>query len=109
MARKPTDTIKLQLRLPEYLRRQLERAADVHGESMNTEIVDRLKESFERDDANKVLREAFRNVQQVFEDRTQVLFNALSELTAELRKNRPEPPTALGSRSGAVPKKDDSR
>jgi Arc-like DNA binding domain len=50
MARKSTDTIKLQLRLPERLRRRLERAAETHDQSMNFEILKRLEESFQAED-----------------------------------------------------------
>jgi plasmid stability protein len=39
MARKPTDTVKLQLRLPEGLRRRLAYLATRGGRSMNNEIV----------------------------------------------------------------------
>ena len=46
MARKPSDIIKLQLRLPEALRRRLERAAAHSEHSMNAEIVLRLEQSF---------------------------------------------------------------
>ena len=45
MARKLSDTVKLQLRLSEALRRRLERAAKAGDQSMNTEIVHRLEES----------------------------------------------------------------
>jgi hypothetical protein len=50
MARKPTDTIKLNLRFPEALRRQLEREAKKEGRSLNTEIVERLYRSLRQDD-----------------------------------------------------------
>jgi Arc-like DNA binding domain len=50
MPRKSTDTIKLQLRLPERLRRRLEKAAETHEWSMNFEIVSRLEASFRRQD-----------------------------------------------------------
>jgi hypothetical protein len=50
MARKPTDTIKLNLRFPEALRRQLEREASKHGRSLNTEIVGRLYRSLRQED-----------------------------------------------------------
>jgi Arc-like DNA binding domain len=54
MARKPTDTAHLNLRYPEALRRRLERAAKNGGRSMNTEIVERLEQSFRREDFEKV-------------------------------------------------------
>jgi hypothetical protein len=46
MARKPTDTVQLNLRFSEALRRRLEKEADRHGLSMNAEIIDRLEKSF---------------------------------------------------------------
>ena len=54
MARKPTDTAHLNLRYPEALRRRLERAAKDGGRSMNTEIVERLEQSFRREDFEKL-------------------------------------------------------
>jgi Arc-like DNA binding domain len=54
MARKPTDTAHLNLRYPEALRRRLERAAKNGGRSMNTEIVERLEQSFRREDFVKL-------------------------------------------------------
>jgi predicted transcriptional regulator len=53
MVRKPTDTAHLNLRYPEALRRRLERAAKNSGRSMNTEIVERLEQSFQREDFEK--------------------------------------------------------
>ena len=50
MARKRTDTIKLQLRLSERLRRRIERAAAALECSMNAEIIKRLEQSFEQVD-----------------------------------------------------------
>jgi Arc-like DNA binding domain len=50
MARKPTDTVQLNLRFPESLRRRLERAADANDCSLNSEIVHRLEQSFRRED-----------------------------------------------------------
>jgi hypothetical protein len=54
MARKPTDTVQLNLRFPEALRRRLERAANANYASMNAEIVHRLEQSFRREDFQKV-------------------------------------------------------
>jgi hypothetical protein len=50
MARKPTDTIKLNLRFSEALRRQLEREAKKERRSLNTEIVERLYRSLRQED-----------------------------------------------------------
>jgi hypothetical protein len=46
--RKTTDIVQLKLRLREELRRLLEREAKKRDHSLNTEIVDRLEESFRR-------------------------------------------------------------
>ena len=54
MAWKPTDTVHLNLRYPEALRRRLERAAKNSGRSLNTEIVERLEQSFRREDFEKI-------------------------------------------------------
>jgi Arc-like DNA binding domain len=48
MARKPTDTVQLKVRLSEALRRQMEDAAARNGRSMNAEIVARLISSVQK-------------------------------------------------------------
>jgi hypothetical protein len=72
MARKPTDTIKLQLRFHEALRRRLAQEAKKHDRSLNAEIVHRLEQSLDvpeqaaalasevRSAAYSAFREAFR-------------------------------------------------
>jgi predicted transcriptional regulator len=54
VARKPTDTAHLNLRYPEALRRRLERAAKNSRRSLNTEIIERLEQSFRREDFEKL-------------------------------------------------------
>jgi Arc-like DNA binding dprotein len=49
MARRPQDTAQLKVRLPETLRHLIEGAAEEHGQSINAEIVERLKHSFLRE------------------------------------------------------------
>jgi hypothetical protein len=58
MARKPTDTVQLNLRFSEALRRRLEREAARHERSLNTEIVERLKQSFRVPDLEKAVEQA---------------------------------------------------
>jgi hypothetical protein len=58
MARKPTELRPLMTRIPERLRRRLEKAAARIDRSMNAEIIHRLEQSFERDDAAKRLEHA---------------------------------------------------
>jgi Arc-like DNA binding domain len=45
-------------RIPEGLRRRLEREAELNRRSMNAEIVHRLEESFQREDQEKMIRRA---------------------------------------------------
>jgi hypothetical protein len=47
LARKLTDTVQLKLRFGEKLRRRLEKEATRRGHSLNTEIINRLEESFD--------------------------------------------------------------
>jgi hypothetical protein len=54
MARKPTETIALSLRVREELRRRLEREAKKQNHSLNAEIVHRLQRSLERDQGIEV-------------------------------------------------------
>jgi Arc-like DNA binding domain len=53
VARRLSDTVKLQVRLSERLRRRLEQAAKHERWSMNTEIVSRLDASFSREELDK--------------------------------------------------------
>jgi hypothetical protein len=58
MARKPMETVKLQLRLSEAIRRRVERAASASHRSMNAEIVHRLEQSLKRDEEPEGVRDA---------------------------------------------------
>jgi hypothetical protein len=57
VARKPTDTVKLQLRLTERLRRLLTQAAKDQKRSLNAEILHRLDETFLRQNFSALMRE----------------------------------------------------
>jgi hypothetical protein len=57
VARKPTDTVKLQLRLTERLRRLLKQAAKDQKRSLNAEILHRLDETFLRQNTLALMRE----------------------------------------------------
>jgi hypothetical protein len=50
MQRPPSQTVQLKLRLPEWMRRDLERTARDAARSMNSEILVRLRMSFVRTD-----------------------------------------------------------
>ena len=51
MARKPADKVGMVVRFSEALRRRIEKAAQANNQSMNSEIVRRLEESFRSEDA----------------------------------------------------------
>ena len=51
MSRKLSETVQLKLRFPEKLRQRIESAAARNKQSMNAEIVHRLEQSFQKDDA----------------------------------------------------------
>jgi Arc-like DNA binding domain len=56
MARKLSDTVKLNLRFSEELRRKLEKAAERNNQSMNLEIVARLEASFRKEEIREIVR-----------------------------------------------------
>jgi hypothetical protein len=70
MRRKTTDTVQLRLRFSEALRRRIERAADAHDLSLNSEIVRRLEESFRREDQKERIAEAIKHTAEETAKRT---------------------------------------
>jgi hypothetical protein len=58
MVRKNQELRPVMTRIPEGLRRRLEREAEQNRHSMNAEIVARLKASFQREDQEKMIRRA---------------------------------------------------
>jgi hypothetical protein len=50
MARKSHEVAQLKLRLPEHMRRRVEKASKAHRRSMNAEINERLRLSFTKED-----------------------------------------------------------
>jgi hypothetical protein len=87
VARKLTDTVKLQVRLSEGLRRRLEQAAKHNDWSMNTEIVNRLDVSFQRENQADMLDVA---IKEMLAQQEKFRKEAL-KLIAE-HKQLPEPP-----------------
>jgi hypothetical protein len=92
MPRKPSDIVQPNLRIREDLRRRLEHAAKKRGVSLNFEMTERLKASFDQGDLVKLSRVAadMEGVYQRFaretRDRLQVqeLMNAVEELIKQL-------------------------
>jgi hypothetical protein len=62
MARKLSETVKLNLRFSEELRRKLEKAADRNSQSINSEILARLEGSFRKEEIREVVTEAVRDL-----------------------------------------------
>jgi hypothetical protein len=75
MARKPTDTVTLSLRIREELRRQLEREAKRQERSLNAEIIHRLEQSFRKSDDAELTADALRAA---FGGRTGDFFRAVA-------------------------------
>jgi hypothetical protein len=92
MPRKPSDIVQPNLRIREDLRRRLEAVAKKRGVSLNFEMTERLKASFDQGDLVKISRVAtdMENVWTRYaretEDRlqTQKLMNAAEYLVREL-------------------------
>jgi Arc-like DNA binding domain len=69
------QTVQLKVRLREFLRLRLERAAARNGRSMNSEIVDRLSRSFHMDaDASNMIAEAIIDSYPDVADRIEEIF-----------------------------------
>jgi len=60
LARKPTDTVQLKLRFSEALRRRLEREAARQDRSLNSEIISRVEQSFQKRDESELTASTFR-------------------------------------------------
>ncbi len=89
---KETDTVKLQVRLSERLRRRLEQGAKHNDWSMNTEIWSRLDVSFQREDQEEMIEKAARDAVQAQQEVTRKL------LAAELSKSHESPPKGEDSK-----------
>jgi hypothetical protein len=86
MARKPTDTVQLKLRFSERLRRRLEQAAKHNDWSMNTEIVNRLDESFQHEDQEEMM------IEKAARDAVQAQREVIRKLLAAKRKSKHKSP-----------------
>ena len=76
-ARYPLDIVQIGVRMEEKLRRRLERAASQSGQSMNAEIVERLKRSFQSDEGKISL------IARAIIDTYPDIANRIEELSAE--------------------------
>jgi predicted transcriptional regulator len=87
VARKLTDTVKLQVRLSERLRRRLEQAAKDNEQSMNTEIVSRLDASLQREDLEEMIARAVEDGLKAQQEVTE------KRIAAQLSKSKRETPS----------------
>ena len=84
MVRKSKQLRPVMTRIPESLRRKLEREAEQNGRSMNAEIIHRLESSFRREQTDQLVARALDAVLRDVQDNKQ----QLERLTAP-------PPTTL--------------
>src|SRR4030095_10802319 len=93
MARKPTDTVKLQLRFHEALRRRLAQEAKKHDRSLNAEIVHRLEQSLDVPEQAAALASEVRSAaksafRELFESSVPPGFKSLREILSEFAERR---------------------
>jgi predicted membrane chloride channel (bestrophin family) len=92
MPRKPSDIVQPNLRIREDLRRRLEAAAKKRGVSLNFEMTERLKQSFDQGDLDRLgrvateMENAYARFAREGRDRlqTQELMNATEHLIRQL-------------------------
>lgn len=100
MGRKPSATQdKFIVRLPDGMREQLKAAAEGNGRSMTSEVVERLRASFEEEQARQVpdftasiLVETMEQEFQTLRDKVSALEEAQSMLAQELRQHMAKKP-----------------
>jgi leucyl-tRNA synthetase len=74
MARKPADIVQPSLRIRDDLHRRLEQAAKKRGVSLNFEMTNRLKESFDRE-AHRTIDSVASDLENVWTRFAEVLHN----------------------------------
>jgi predicted HicB family RNase H-like nuclease len=92
---KSSGIVKLQVRLSERLHGRLEEAAKRKGQSINTEIWDRLNVSFELEDREKMIERAASDGVQGLQEVEEIIQRAVRArdlLAAELSKSKHESP-----------------
>jgi Arc-like DNA binding domain len=89
VARQRDEIIKLNLRLPGHLHRRLEREAARAGRSLNTEIIERLLQSFAFDllrrSAADLVNEGYPKLESHFMDVSRDLIRSMFRMVAEIR------------------------
>ena len=94
MPRKPSDIVQPSLRIREDLRRRLDQAAKKRGVSLNAEMIDRLRASFDQE-AHRTIDAVASDIEDVWgrlvrdtdeRSRTQELIDAAEYLINKVRK-----------------------
>jgi hypothetical protein len=94
MARKPTELRPLMLRIPEALRKRIEVEATKNDRSMNAEIINRLQNSFQKEERAvllaEVVREAFVKAYDMLRSKGEPNSSIDAELPETAKKQQPE-------------------
>lgn len=77
----PNEVVQIGVRLEEELRRRLERVASQRGQSMNAEIVERLRRSFQSDEDKITL------IARAIIDTYPDIADRIEEIFAEIRRD----------------------
>jgi hypothetical protein len=89
VARQRDEVIKLNLRLPGHLHRRLEREAARAGRSLNTEIIERLLQSYAYDflrrSATDLVNEGYPKLESHFMDVSRDLIRRMFRMVAEIQ------------------------
>ena len=97
MARKPSESVQLKLRFSERLRMRIEQAAKKNDQSLNSEIVRRLEQSFERDDRAALIQQVEATVTASATTTATLVISELSNYLAS-REDAPEEPKQPGEK-----------
>jgi hypothetical protein len=79
-------TVQLKLRFPEKLRLRIQSAAERSERSMNSEIVQRLEKSFEKDDLTALVTSAARAAADAAAEKVELVMYAIFLQLAESKK-----------------------
>jgi hypothetical protein len=90
MSRNPTDIVPLQLRLTEALRRKIERAAEKNGRSLNSEMVQRLTQSFVLEDVGNKIESELEQARQINEETREKMRQMREEMEERDRQHQQE-------------------
>jgi Arc-like DNA binding domain len=100
MTKKTAEVERLQLRLPGALHEQLERAARKAGRSLNSEMIQRLTESFARS-GESVSRSEFDSEMRAIQSSTHALIDARFREAGIMPNSAPTPTPEIAGKSNS--------